>query len=198
MQKCCINPGFISLVLFSDSVALLMPSQSATPHLMGYLTILHFLLQLSSYIIGFTFLFFFYAIFCWIFSRVAIYDTHRCLSTVYVSVCLSVYHTIILSIILFIYLFKMLNFTFFQTCSQIYIPKLMKQFQWVSLTSYPAGIFLDTNPNCPVHLSIICMTKEPISFKPHLLFVTGGKKELQRHFKFQFSGKMCMKKKKLE
>lgn len=34
---------------------------------------------------------------------------------------------------------------------------------------YPAGMFLDTNPDCLVYLSVICMTKEYISFRPHLL-----------------------------
>lgn len=99
------------------------------------------------------------------------------------SIYLSVYHTI------YVFL-QNVDLMFFQTCSQIFILNVMEQFQWVSLTSHPAGIFLDTNPNYLVYLSLICMTKECISFRPPLLFVMGGTKELQECFKFQFSGKI--------
>lgn len=186
MQNWCFKLALISLALFFwlNCFGLCVSSQSATPHLVEYMTILNLLLQLSSCITGrFTFL----CILCLILCSVGL-SLAQPLSYPIKYLGLSIYLTI--------YLFK--------CWSSFFSRHILKYLFWNLWSRFDGSAWCPTLPgyfgtHIPmVCLTMICLSKVYISCRYRFFSVTGGKRRLRRHIAFQFGGKMWKKRKKWE
>lgn len=116
----------------------------------------------------------FYALFCWIFSCITTYDTH-----ISPSICLSI--IIFISLECWFYIF-------------------LDLFSNIHSETHGAVLvgFSDIPPCCLVYLSVICMTKEHISFRLHLLLWQVEKKSCRDALNSNFQEKCVWREKKLE